>query len=117
MEDASVAIVVSKPLPTQLLSEIEGGTGVPTGPASRILGGCDPSTVFRLMARGTRLADGTVVKLESVRIGHKWWTSRPAIARYLTAINNPAAEEIAARPAKKRKQKSNSNERLAAMGC
>jgi hypothetical protein len=116
-----VAVPISEP-PSDtiaaLLPEVEAGHGLSMGPAGRVLGGIDPSSVFRFVTRGTRTADGRLVKLEAIRIGAKWVTTRPAISRYLRALANP----IEATPAKpntpKLSKPSNSSaEKLRAMGC
>ena len=42
-----------------------------------------PSTVFRWIASGVRLPDGSRVRLEAVRLGGRWLTSGPAIERFI----------------------------------
>src|SRR5262245_56351012 len=42
-----------------------------------------PSTVFRWIASGVRLPDGSRVRLEAVRLGGRWLTSSPAIERFI----------------------------------
>jgi hypothetical protein len=48
-------------------------------------------TVLRWILSGSRAPDGTLVKLEAVRVGAKWLTSREALAQVDCAAN-PAAE-------------------------
>jgi hypothetical protein len=42
-----------------------------------------PSTIFRWIAVGVRLPDGTRLRLEAVRLGGRWLTSGPAIERFI----------------------------------
>lgn len=44
-----------------------------------------PSTPTRHHLRGVTLPDGSVIRLEAVRIAGRLMTSRPAIVRFLTA--------------------------------
>ena len=46
-----------------------------------------PSTVYRWISRGVRGVAG-VVKLEGVRIGGSWYTSREALQRFAEALTN-----------------------------
>jgi hypothetical protein len=57
-----------------------------------------PATVFRWVTKGCRAADGTVVKLEAVRLGSRWLTSREALARFAAALSEPAPAAPAQRP-------------------
>jgi hypothetical protein len=43
------------------------------------------STVFRWITKGVPGADGQRVCLEALRIGGRWWTSRPAFKRFVGA--------------------------------
>ena len=58
----------------------------------------NPATVFRWVTKGCRAADGTVVRLEAVRVGSRWLTSREALARFATALSTPAPAAPAPRP-------------------
>jgi hypothetical protein len=40
------------------------------------------STILRWILRGTKAPDGTVVRLEAVRLGGRWMTSREALQRF-----------------------------------
>ncbi len=40
------------------------------------------STIFRHIVKGVRAANGEVIRLEAVRVGHRWLTSLEAIARF-----------------------------------
>lgn len=94
-----MADVVSEALP-QVLAEIQTGDGLSLSAAGRLFPGhrangtVDPSTVFRWLTKGMRTADGLVVKLEAVRVGGRWLTSRGAVSRFvatLTAAADPTS--------------------------
>lgn len=75
-----------------VLTEIQAGDGLGLPAAGRLFPGhrdnqsvCGP-TVFRWVTRGTKTPDGRIVKLEAVRVGSRWVTSRAAVARYVAAI-------------------------------
>jgi hypothetical protein len=44
-----------------------------------------PSTVWRWIVVGVRLADGSRLRLEAVRLSGRWLTSEPALARFIRA--------------------------------
>jgi hypothetical protein len=53
------------------------------------------STVLRWVLRGSRAPDGSLVRLEAVRLGGKWVTSREALQRFAEKLtptfdNKPA---------------------------
>ena len=52
-----------------------------------------PSTVYRWISRGVRGVAG-VVKLEGVRIGGSWYTSREALQRFAEALTNGSTETV-----------------------
>lgn len=80
----------------QVLTEIQSGAGLSLSAAGRLFpahrgsGTVDPSTVFRWVTKGTRGADARVVKLEAIRVGGRWLTSRGAVARFVTALTAAA---------------------------
>jgi hypothetical protein len=80
-----------------VLAEIQSGGGLSLSAAGRLFPGhrggeaVDPSTVFRWVVKGTRTAGGSVVKLEAVRVGGRWLTSRGAVARFVAALTQAAA--------------------------
>jgi hypothetical protein len=83
-----------------LLGEIQSGEGLSLAAAGRQFPGhrggvsVAPSTVLRWKKKGARTIDGGVVKLEAVRVGGRWLTSRGAVARFvaaLTAASDPSA--------------------------
>lgn len=79
-----------------VLHEIQSGGGLSLAAAGRLFPGhrggpaVDPSTVFRWVTKGTT-AGGRKVKLEAVRAGARWLTSRDAIARFVAALTDAAA--------------------------
>jgi hypothetical protein len=78
-----------------LLAEIEAGNGLSLSAAARLFPGrrgatVNPSTVFRWVTRGTRLPNGDVVRLDAVRVGGRWLTSRAAVARMIAALTTGA---------------------------
>ena len=101
---------------TQLLAEIEAGNGLTLGAAGRVLGGTDPSTVFRFIKRGSRSEAGEIVRLSATRIGSRWWTTRPAIARFMRALTG-IVDPTASKPTAAKKMSNAAAEKLRAMGC
>ncbi len=81
----------------QVLAEIQSGDGLSLSAAGRMFPGhrggasVDPSTVFRWVTRGTRTAAGQTVRLEAVRVGGRWLSSRGAVARFVAALTDAAA--------------------------
>ena len=55
-------------------------------------------TVGRWITRGNRTADGSRVKLEGVRVGSSWMTSREAVNRYLEALSRGRTDESVPTP-------------------
>lgn len=47
---------------------------------------CDFATVYRAVMRGHLLPSGERLRLEAIRVGGEWQTSRQAIARYVEAM-------------------------------
>ncbi|WP_168219369.1 DUF1580 domain-containing protein [Limnoglobus roseus] len=47
-----------------------------------------PSTVFRWVTKGTRSSAGQVVRLDAVRVGGRWLTSRGAVKRFVAALTD-----------------------------
>jgi hypothetical protein len=44
------------------------------------------STLLRWVLKGAKAPDGTLVKLEALRVGGRWMTSREAIQRFALAL-------------------------------
>jgi hypothetical protein len=89
---------------SQVLSEIQAGEGLGLSAAGRLFpahrgeGTVDPSTVFRWVTKGTKTADGRKVKLEAVRVGGRWLTSRAAVGRFVAALTVAADPTVATPP-------------------
>lgn len=85
----------AEPVP-QVLQEIQSGQGLALSavgrlfPAHRGTGTVDPSTVFRWVTKGAKTPAGDLVKLEAVRVGGRWLTSRGAVARFVAALTAAA---------------------------
>jgi hypothetical protein len=56
------------------------------------------STVLRWILTGCKAPDGTVVKLDAVRLGNRWMTSRQAIQRFALALTPRQNTEPALAP-------------------
>jgi hypothetical protein len=80
----------------EVLAEIQSGGGLGLSAAGRLFPGhrgnsaVGPSTVFRWVTRGARASDGRLVRLEAVRVGCRWLTSRVAVARFVAALTSAA---------------------------
>lgn len=79
-----------------VLAEIQNGGGLSLSAAGRLFPGhrgnstVNPSTVFRWLTTGAKTTCGQVVKLEAVRVGGRWLTSRGAINRFVAALTPTA---------------------------
>lgn len=89
---------------TTVWAEIQAGEGVTLGQVARSLPGhrdnktLHPTTILRRILRGTKTPDGRTVRLEGVRDGNRWLSSRGAVARYvaaLTPVTNPEPKPVA----------------------
>jgi hypothetical protein len=71
--------------------EILGGSGLSMSQAARRFPSyrrdrpVNPSTIWRWINEGVKLPDGQRVRLEAARLGGRWLTSIPALARFLEA--------------------------------
>ncbi len=89
----------------QVLAEIQSGDGLSLSAAGRLFPGhrggtsVDPSTVFRWVTKGTRTTAGQTVRLEAVRVGGRWLSSRGAVARFVAALTDAATPTSADPPA------------------
>ena len=110
-----------------VISEIQSGSGLSLAAVGRTLPGhrgnssIDPATVFRWMKSGTRAANGAVVRLEAVRVGGRWVTSREAVARFIAASTTASSTDCPApspRPSGNATQRAAAaNKRLEAIGA
>jgi hypothetical protein len=87
---------------SQILTEIQSGDGLSLYAVGRLFPGhrggasVSPATVFRWVKKGTRIPNGRIVRLEAVRIGNRWLTSRNALARFVATLT--AASDVAPTP-------------------
>jgi hypothetical protein len=80
--------IMSNLLSEQLLSLSMAAKKIPPYRGHRT----NPSTIFRWIRSGVKLADGHVLKLEALRIAGRWVTSAEAIERFVAAQNQPTDE-------------------------
>ena len=89
----------------QVLVEIQSGGGLSLSAAGRLFpahrgdGTVDPSTVFRWVTKGARAADRRAVRLEAVRVGGRWLTSKGAITRFVALLTTTDSAVPASLPA------------------
>ena len=62
--------------------------------------------------RGAGAPDGNLVKLEAVRIGGRWLTSREALQRFVAALT-PRVDAAAPAPPRTKEARTRSSERAA----
>lgn len=88
-------------------------------PGSRGASRANPSTICRWCVKGTRTADGRVVKLVHVRAGYRVLTSRPALSRYLAALSGPGEPPCppARTPAERTRAADRAGEELKRLGA
>jgi hypothetical protein len=76
---------------TPIIREILNGEGLSLAEAARLVPCFRPgrathtATIWRWAARGVRLAEGSVVRLETCRIGGRQMTTRGALERFIRA--------------------------------
>ena len=59
-----------------------------------------PNAIWRWVSTGVRLASGTVVRLEAVKVSGRWLTSEEAVVRFIAAqqpVDTAASEGAGAR--------------------
>jgi hypothetical protein len=77
----------------------------------------DFSTIWRWVLRGCLAIDGRRVKLEAVRLGGRWLTSREALERFSDALSTPQADQPEPRtPAGRKRDVSSARRKLEKMG-
>jgi hypothetical protein len=75
----------------QVVKEVLAGDGLSLAEAGRLVPPfrpgrpTNPATIWRWSAKGIRLPDGTVIKLETCRVGGRKMTSRAALGRFILA--------------------------------
>ncbi len=82
--------------PPQVIAEVLAGDGLSLAEAARVVPAFRPgkpthaATLWRWAAKGVRLDNGTIVRLETCRIGGRQMTSRAALGRFIAAQTPPA---------------------------
>jgi Protein of unknown function (DUF1580) len=71
------------------------------------------STILRWILRGSKAPDGTLVKLEAVRLGGRWLTSREALQRFSAKLT-PSTDAEAPAPPRTPAMQSRASSRAAA---
>ena len=82
-------------------------------PAARNGKRCHLSTVLRWILHGAKATDGTIVKLEAVRLGGRWLTSREALQRFAERLTPHVGEPSPVLPRSER-ERARASERAAA---
>jgi len=111
----------------QIIHEVLSGDSLSLAEAARLVPAFRPgkpthtSTVWRWSAKGVRLHDGTIVKLETCRIGGRQMTSRAALARFIAAQTPPAETDsrpmpVPASPAKRNRMATRASKALDEIG-
>ena len=78
------------------------------------------ATLFRWAVNGLKATDGTVVKLDAIRVGARWVTSRQALARFIQAMSERReadAEERAVVPNQNHEHDADAEERAVRELC
>jgi hypothetical protein len=83
VSDAATSVTDSVAL---LLTEIEAGDGQTLPQAGRLLM-VGPATAWRFVRHGCRARDGSLVKLEAIRAGSRYLTSRAAVRRFVQRLS------------------------------
>jgi ATP:corrinoid adenosyltransferase len=102
--DSSMAEFTLPDETSQVLSEIQTGSGISLSTTSKMFpnhrgkGTADPSTVFRWVTKGTKTMVGKFVKLEAVRVGGRWLTSKEAVVRFVAALTSAATPTASNNP-------------------
>jgi len=83
-----------------ILSEVRNGDGLSPSSVARTFSerggrpGVHPTTIFRWMTKGVLCPDGRRVRLESVRIGSRYWTTWAAVERFVAATSGSTGTEL-----------------------
>ncbi|QEL15625.1 DUF1580 domain-containing protein [Limnoglobus roseus] len=77
-----------------IANEVAQGEAVTLAAAARLLPGrnggrVSPNTVLRWILHGCKGLGGHTVRLEGVRVGSAWCTSKGAVNRFVTALSIP----------------------------
>jgi hypothetical protein len=69
------------------------------------------STLIRWALDGVRGPDGRLVRLEAVRLGRKWVTSRQALQRFVAALTPAPRDSSVSSPTRTPKQRARASEK------
>ncbi len=96
-----------------IASEIAAGDGVALVEVAR-LQKTNISTIFRWVIRGLPRGSGERVKLEAIKRGRKWITTRPALTRFFAALpkSAPAPVTPARTPTQRERDSARARQRL-----
>ena len=94
MSAATAVKLLTHPLLTETLISMAGAAKrVPSFRGGRPT---NASTTFRWAMKGVKLADGTTVKLEAIKVVSRWVTSIEALTRFMNrAAVLPPTEDVA----------------------
>jgi hypothetical protein len=88
-------------------------------PGFRGAGTIAPSTIFRWITKGVTIPSGNRVRLEAARLGHRWVTSKEALARFaevLTAAALPTGDVAIRSPSVRQRDNDRAEKELDEMG-
>jgi hypothetical protein len=72
------------------------------------------STILRWVLRGAKAPDGSRVRLEAVRLGGRWVTSREALQRFAERLTPRVGDEVPAPASRSHTRRRRESERAAA---
>lgn len=102
----------------QLISIAEASRKFPN---HRGVGTIRTTTIWRWINRGIRLPDGSILKLEALRVAGRWLTSTEAVTRFIERQNPSLVTSEPAKPSPKKPKRSSRAEaaakRLEQMGA
>jgi len=92
LPDVSVPVDLTK---EQILSLPQAARFLPS---FRLGKPVNPATIWRWIADGVKLPDGSRVRLEAIRLGSRWLTSAEALQRFAAAQTPPLTDEAGPPP-------------------
>jgi hypothetical protein len=117
----------TNPEPPQVIAEVLAGDGMSMAEAARLVPAFRPgrptnaATIWRWSARGVRLPNGLVVKLETCRCGGRQMTSHAALGRFIRAQTpsadaDPGPVQVRPTPAQRNRLAQRASEELDRIG-
>lgn len=73
------------------------------------------STLLRWILKGAKAPDGTTVRLDAVRLGARWMTSRQALQRFAEKLTPKLDDTVPAPAPRTQRQRQRASERAAAV--